>query len=121
MLECTVDQRHHSDVCTGGPCPRGSGQPRRGVHRRSTPGDGPLPSALRQLDRHSRNITHGGTTMTIPNETSTRSEDEMTTRSEQLSTADVAAAAELRRTDRTDTSFDADTNAAVDRKPADRT
>jgi hypothetical protein len=58
--------------------------------------------------------------MTIPNETSTRSEDEMTTRSEQLSTADVAAAAEQRRAERTDTSFDADANAAVERKPADR-
>ncbi len=58
--------------------------------------------------------------MTIPNETSTRSEDEMTTRSEQLSTADVAAAAEQRRAERTETSFDADANAAVERKPADR-
>jgi hypothetical protein len=58
--------------------------------------------------------------MTIPNETSTRREDEMTTPSEQLSTADVAAAAEQRRAERTETSFDADTNAAVERKPADR-
>ena len=58
--------------------------------------------------------------MIIPNETTTRSEDEMTTRSEQLSTADVAAAAEQHRAERTDTSLDADTNAAVERKPADR-
>ena len=58
--------------------------------------------------------------MTIPNETTTRSEDEMTTRSEQLSTADVAAAAEQHRAERTDTSLDADTNAVVERKPADR-
>lgn len=58
--------------------------------------------------------------MTIPNETTTRSEDDMTTRSEQLSTADVATAAKQPRAQRTDTSFDVDTNAAVERKPADR-
>ena len=58
--------------------------------------------------------------MTIPNETTTRTEDAMTTRSEQLSTADVAGAAEQHRAERTDPSFDADTNAAVERKPADR-
>lgn len=59
--------------------------------------------------------------MTVPNDTTTRSEDEMTTRSAQLSTADVAAAAEQRRAERTDSSFNADPNAAVERKPADRT
>jgi len=58
--------------------------------------------------------------MTIPNETSTCSDDEMITRSEQLSTADVAAATEQRRAERAEASFDADTNAAVERKPADR-
>ena len=58
--------------------------------------------------------------MAIPNEASARGKDEMTTRNEQLSTADVAAAADQRRAERTDTSFDADTNAAVERKPADR-
>lgn len=46
--------------------------------------------------------------MTMPNNT--------TTGREQLSTADVAAAAEQRRAERTDT----DTNAAVERKPLDR-
>ncbi|HLZ26267.1 MAG TPA: hypothetical protein VKV73_03005 [Chloroflexota bacterium] len=44
----------------------------------------------------------------------------MTTRSGPLSTADVAAAAEQRRSDRTDAAFDADVHAAVERKPADR-
>lgn len=59
--------------------------------------------------------------MTIPNETTSRTEDEVTTRSEQLSTADVAAAAQQRRAERADTSVDADTSAAVERKPGDRT
>lgn len=58
--------------------------------------------------------------MTLPNETTTRGEDEMSTGSELLSTADVAAAVEQRRADRTEASFDADTKAAVERKPADR-